>query len=166
MARLSIPICAVCDHLQRDHVAGSGHCQAKGDCRCLKFKRANGRSNKFNAKRVAGFDSKAEHDQWNELLILQRGGYLTELRHHVTFDVEPPNCERITWKVDFTYVECATGKLVALEYKGAEGEGYLIKRKLFRCRYPEIELRITTKDRSGRIVADPREARRRSRAAA
>lgn len=153
MARLNLDICN-CLHLRRDHIGGSAHCQANGDCQCLKYRKASGRS-RYGIQAVAGCGSADEAERYRELQLLERGGYITGLERQKRMLVTPDGWPEIWWRVDFFYFE--DGRPIAEEFKGVETEPYLLKRKLFRGRYAgEIELRVTAKER-GRIVADPRD---------
>lgn len=91
------------------------------------------------------FDSKAERDHYLELRLRQRAGEISDLRP----SPEQPKKERfvlaagITYTPDFTYTEA--GRRVADDVKGGRATAtahFRDKAKLFRERYPAIELRI------------------------
>jgi hypothetical protein len=91
------------------------------------------------------FDSQAEARRYGELCLLQQAGEISELRPSPA----QPKKERftlaggITYTPDFTYVE--RGHRVAEDVKGGRATAtahFRDKAKLFRERYPAIELRI------------------------
>lgn len=91
------------------------------------------------------FDSKAERDRYCELQLLARSGTISDLRPSTA----QPKKRRftlaagITYTPDFTYVEGR--RQVAEDVKGGKATAtahFKDKAKLFRERYPDIELRI------------------------
>ncbi len=91
------------------------------------------------------FDSQAERDRYCELQLLARAGTISELRPCPA----RPKKERFTlaggisYTPDFTYLE--QGRKVAEDVKGGKATAtahFKDKAKLFRERYPDIELRI------------------------
>lgn len=93
------------------------------------------------------FDSKKEARRYQELKQLQQSGAITALRLQPVYELQPKfkcngKTERaITYKADFEYIE--DGKTIVEDTKGMLTEVFKIKRKLFLCRYPEYELRLT-----------------------
>lgn len=88
------------------------------------------------------FDSQAEARRYGELLILVRAGAITDLAVHpryvLTDGPRPP-----VYVADFAYVE--QGRQVVEDVKGGKATqtpAFRLKAKLFRERYPHIELRI------------------------
>lgn len=109
--------------------------------------------NKYNAKRVTvdgkKFDSKAESRRYAELVLLERAGAITRLvchpRYIVWHGLNPDTMkrEKIEYIPDFEYIE--DGRTVAEDVKGGKATQttvFHMKAKMFRCVYPEIELRI------------------------
>lgn len=93
---------------------------------------------------VAGirFDSKAEANRYSELCLLQRAGSISDLecqpRYVLGGGKRPP-----IYVADFRYQE--EGRLIVEDVKGGKGTQtavFKLKAKLFRERYPDIELRI------------------------
>lgn len=89
------------------------------------------------------FDSRAELEYYQQLLILQSCGEISELRRQVKFLLIPgSDGERSTAYVcDFVYKN-KNGDLCADEFKGSKftmTEVYKIKRKLFKIKYPEYK---------------------------
>jgi len=102
---------------------------------------------KFGAIRTGGYASKLEARKAAELKLLERYGKIRNLAEQVVYEVQPDGCELIRWRIDFRYEEpnarYTTGyKTVCEEVKGLEQRDFVIKAKLFRWKYPEIELRI------------------------
>ena len=86
------------------------------------------------------FDSIREKKRYNELLLLERAGVITDLRLQVPFELIP--AQRINGKVverpckyiaDFVYEE--NGKTVVEDTKGMRTDKYIIKRKLMLYKY-------------------------------
>ena len=110
--------------------------------------------NKYYSKKVTvdgqTFDSKKEYKRYCELLLLEKGGAITELKRQVAFTVIPAQRETIeryspktgkrlkdkeviverecAYVADFTYKQ--DGKLVVEDTKGFRTKDYIIKRKL------------------------------------
>lgn len=105
---------------------------------------------KYNNRKVRRdgltFDSKKEHKRYNELLLLQQAGEITNLRRQVKFLLIPTQrgpmifgsrggvkngklLEReCTYIADFVYTE--NDKMVVEDAKGVRTKDYIIKRKL------------------------------------
>jgi hypothetical protein len=87
-----------------------------------------------NYRRTEGFGSKLEAAVYAILCARVKAGELRELRrqHCVILQDGGPK-EKISWKIDFSAVECETGKVRFFEAKGFEGERYRLLLKLFRA---------------------------------
>lgn len=99
------------------------------------------RRNKFGAVKTRGtsgrlFDSKAERDRAEELMLLERAGEIRDLVEQPRVELEPG----IRFKPDFSYVE--RGRLVHEDVKGVETERFRLIKKLWRLHGPSV-LRIT-----------------------
>jgi hypothetical protein len=83
------------------------------------------------------FDSVAERDRWLELNLLQKAGKIHDLRRQMPFELIPKqSSERaVTYVADFVY-NAGTVKVIE-DVKGAATRDYIIKRKLFKERYPD-----------------------------
>ena len=106
------------------------------------------RQNKYGNKRTTlhgiAFDSQKEAYRYNDLLLLQRVGKISNLRRQVRFNLIPAtNDERgVSYFADFTYTE--DGKNIVEDVKSEatkKDKTYIIKRKLLKWRYPEIVFR-------------------------
>ena len=82
------------------------------------------------------FDSKKEAKRYQELILLERAGVISDLQRQVKFVLIP--VQRINGKVverecsyvaDFVYLDEA-GKKVVEDTKGVKTKDYIIKRKL------------------------------------
>lgn len=104
------------------------------------------------------FDSHKEARRWEELLLLQRAGKITELRRQVEYELIPAQYEyyeryskkgerlkdgqklverKICYVADFVYTDTETGELKVEDVKGYKQGGaydvFVIKRKLMRA---------------------------------
>jgi len=86
------------------------------------------------------FDSKAEAKRYGELKLLEQAGKIWNFRVHPVYRMTAG----IKYIGDFEYIE-GTGrniKAVCEDVKGVETEAFRIKARLFREKYPYIELRL------------------------
>lgn len=92
------------------------------------------------------FDSLAERDRYKELQLLEYRGDITGLEVHPAFELQPAfskNGKRtraINYEADFSYFE--NGEKVIEDIKGKSTDLFLVKKKLFDYRYPELKLTI------------------------
>lgn len=100
--------------------------------------------NKYHARKTVidgiTFDSIAESNRYCQLRLLEQAGTITGLQVHKPFVVWDHGKEKIKYIADFTYQE--NGKTVCEDTKGVVTQVFRIKSKLFRARYPDIELRV------------------------
>lgn len=110
------------------------------------------------------FDSKKEADRYRELKLLERAGEICCLRLQVPFELIPAQYEEIgevytkgankgkpkrgkciekavTYIADFVYYNSDATVRTVEDVKGMRTPAYIIKRKLFRWRYPNYEFR-------------------------
>lgn len=96
------------------------------------------------------FDSKAEMERYHELLLIQKQGFIKDLRRQVHFELQEEfihkqhgNIRKIDYIADFTYLDngfrphCA-GRHIVEDVKGAKlmtTSEYKLKRKLFLHNY-------------------------------
>lgn len=90
---------------------------------------------KFGNRRSGGFDSQLERRRYNELLLLEKAGKISELRRQVKYELIPNQYKdgkclyrKVTYVADFTYME--DGALVVEDSKGFKTPEYIIKKKL------------------------------------
>lgn len=113
------------------------------DCSGFKSK------NKYNNAKVKSdgitFDSKKEHAKYNELVMMQKAGIISDLRSQVKFEIIPKDGdERAAFYVaDFVY-KTSDGKTIVEDVKSAitkKNPVYILKRKLFKHIYKEYLFR-------------------------
>lgn len=87
------------------------------------------------------FASAKEAKRYAELKMLEQAGEIAELDRQVKFELIPkqPGERACHYIADFVYLKC--GKTVVEDAKGYRTRDYIIKRKLFKQRYPEHEFR-------------------------
>ena len=97
------------------------------------------------------FDSAKEARRWEQLLLLQRAGKITELQRQVAYELIPAQYEtyprfskkgerlkdgqrllerKVEYVADFVYTDTDRGELVVEDTKGVKTKDYIIKRKL------------------------------------
>ena len=92
------------------------------------------------------FDSAAEAERYLALKDMAERGEITDLVLQPEFEILPSfscrgdNYRSINYRPDFGYTE--NGVHVVEDVKGFATDVFLMKAKLFRYRYPDIELRI------------------------
>lgn len=106
------------------------------------------KESKYHAKKVeiegVLFDSKKEAQLWVRLQNLQRMGVISELQRQVRFELVPKQKDEraVHYVADYVFKE--GDKLVVADCKSSMTKklpSYIIKRKLFKFRYPEYEFR-------------------------
>lgn len=118
------------------------------------------RSKYYNIKTKASdgnvFDSYKEARRWEQLLLLQKAGEITDLERQVTYELIPAQYEtierysktgrrlqdklrlverKVEYVADFVYHDAKTGELVVEDTKGVRTKDYIIKRKLMYAVY-------------------------------
>ena len=92
------------------------------------------------------FDSIAELRRYKELVLLVRAGAISDLTLQPSYELQPSfkangkTVRAIHYIADFQYSE--RGRTVVVDVKGMRTKEFNIKEKLFRFRYPDIDLRI------------------------
>ena len=97
------------------------------------------------------FDSHKEARRWQELLLLQKAGEITDLRRQVEYELIPAQYEtyerygkdgkrlkdgerllerKVTYVADFVYTIAETGENIVEDAKGVRTKDYILKRKL------------------------------------
>lgn len=95
------------------------------------------------------FDSKTEARRYTDLLILQKAGIISDLKCQPSFvllegfkDITGKREQAIKYRADFQYFE--DGRKVVEDVKSkatSKARDWSLRRKLFKHRFPEIELR-------------------------
>lgn len=98
------------------------------------------------------FDSQKEAMRWEQLLLLQKAGEITNLQRQVTYELIPNQYEtyeryskkdgkrlkdgtrlverKVDYIADFVYTDVKTGENIVEDTKGVKTKDYIIKRKL------------------------------------
>ena len=108
---------------------------------------------KYGARRATAadgtqFPSKAERDRYEELVLLQMAGAISELTCQPrfvlqeTFKSRGKTIRSISYVADFSYREPANSCLVVEDTKGMRTPVFRLKEKLFLKRYPNIDFRV------------------------
>lgn len=102
--------------------------------------------NKYHAKKTDGFDSKKEKRRYEQLLLMERAGQVSDLKRQVPFLLIPAQREpdtrgprggtmkgkvierAVQYIADFTYIK--DGVVCVEDTKGVRTPEYIIKRKL------------------------------------
>ena len=96
------------------------------------------------------FDSILEAKRYKELKILERNGEIKnlELQPHFllqeNFKKNGKAYRKIEYIADFKYEE--NGQVIVEDVKGKETEVFKLKRKMFEYNYPNLSLKIITKE--------------------
>lgn len=87
------------------------------------------------------FDSRKEADRYLVLRDMAKQGEIRGLQTQPEFELIPkqPGEQGVKYIADFLYEQA--GKTVVEDVKGYRTKDYIIKRKLFKWRYPGIEFR-------------------------
>lgn len=114
------------------------------------------KQNKYRNKEIsiAGqiFQSKLEAKRYRQLEVLQRAGEIKDLKMQVKYELQEAfnkngkHYRAITYIADFVYYDNRQRKIIVEDTKGIKTDVFKIKQKLFEKKYPELEIRIITKD--------------------
>lgn len=96
---------------------------------------------KYHNKKVVRdgetFDSVKEYRRFCELLLLEKGGVISDLQRQVKYVLIPSQKEgkktierECSYRADFVYHDNETGETIVEDVKGMRTEVYKIKRKL------------------------------------
>ncbi len=95
------------------------------------------KGNKFNARRVAGFDSTDEYRYYTESVrIRELAGDLYDLKIHPRFELIPG----LEYEADFSFLERTRPGLTVVDVKGKSLALFRAKAKLFKYFYPQHRL--------------------------
>lgn len=105
------------------------------------------RGAKYHNTRADGYDSQAERARHAELMLMEQAGAISNLRRQPRYVLQEAfttyraeNIRAIVYVGDFEYRE--GGRVVCEDVKGVRTEVFKLKAKLFKWRYPDIELRV------------------------
>ncbi len=107
------------------------------------------RNNKVQIDRYV-FDSQLEGRRYRELALLEKAGEIKNLRLQVPFLLQDSfkkngkTYRKIEYIVDFVYEE--KGQTIVEDTKGMKTDVFKIKQKLFEYKYPNLTLKVITKE--------------------
>lgn len=96
------------------------------------------------------FYSVLEANRYRELMLLQRAKEISNLKLQVPFVLQEgfkkngKTHRKIEYIADFVYEE--NGQTIVEDTKGMETETFKIKQKLFEYKYPDLNLKIITRE--------------------
>ncbi len=96
------------------------------------------------------FDSNLEATRYKELKLLQRAKQISNLRLQVPFLLQESFKKngiahrKIEYIADFVYEK--NGQTIVEDTKGMKTETFKIKQKLFEYKYPELSIKIITRE--------------------
>ncbi len=96
------------------------------------------------------FDSNLEATRYKELKLLQRAKQISNLRLQVPFLLQEgfkkngKTHRKIEYIADFVYE--VDGQTIVEDTKGMKTETFKIKQKLFEYKYPELSIKIITRE--------------------
>lgn len=102
------------------------------------------RQNKYRNKKTVvdgiTFDSKKEANRYLELKILEKAGEIKDLKLQERFEIIPKQKgeRNAVYKADFSYFDNNKNIQVVEDTKGFKTAEYILKRKLFKLKYPDI----------------------------
>ena len=89
--------------------------------------------NKYRAQRTSGFSSKLEYAVYTLLKARERKGEISDIQCQQSIILQDGSrYVKISWKVDFSFIDVKSGLLNFAEAKGFSTDVYKIKLKLFR----------------------------------
>ena len=110
--------------------------------------------NKYKNRKIVvdniKFDSILEANRYQELKLLQKAKQISNLRLQVPFLLQEgfkkhgKTHRKIEYIADFVYEE--NGQTIVEDTKGMKTETFKIKQKLFEYKYPELSIKIITRE--------------------
>jgi hypothetical protein len=105
---------------------------------------------KYHARKLTvdgrTFDSRAEANRYRQLVLLQRAGKISALACQVRFVLQDgfkkngKTYRPIVYVADFTYTDNERDRVVVEDVKGVRTKEYLLKKKLFEKKYPNLTI--------------------------
>ena len=92
------------------------------------------------------FDSKAEARRYCELKMLEKAGEIADLQMQFSFQLQPPfrkngkTIRAINYIADFVYTDTRKRRIVVEDVKGFKTKEYLLKKKLFEYKFPDLTI--------------------------
>lgn len=110
--------------------------------------------NKYRNRKIVvdniKFESNLEAERYRQLKLLQRAKQISNLRLQVPFLLQEgfkkngKTHRKIEYIADFVYDE--NGQTIVEDTKGMKTETFKIKQKLFEYKYPDLNLKIITRE--------------------
>lgn len=97
------------------------------------------------------FDSRLEANRYCELKLLYQAGEITQLRLQPEFELIPAfrkngkAYRKTVYRADFMYFDKKTGKYIVEDAKGFKTDVYMLKRKLFEHKFPNLTIKEVTR---------------------
>jgi hypothetical protein len=97
------------------------------------------------------FDSKLEAKRYQELKLLERANEIESLELQPEFELIPSfkkngkTIRRTIYKGDFSYIDKRTGKRIIEDTKGYKTKDYILKKKMFEYKFPELTIKEVNK---------------------
>ena len=107
------------------------------------------RNNRMQINRYV-FDSQLEGTRYRQLKLLESAGEISNLRLQVPFLLQDSfrkngkTYRKIEYIADFVYEE--KGQTIVEDTKGMKTDVFKIKQKLFEYKYPDLTLKVVTKE--------------------
>lgn len=92
------------------------------------------------------FDSKREAKRYCELKLLEKAGEIADLECQWKFELQMPfrkngkTIRAIYYIADFAYFDKKKCRIVVEDVKGYKTKEYLLKKKLFEYKYPDLTI--------------------------
>ncbi len=92
------------------------------------------------------FDSIREGNRYRELKLLEKAGKIKDLSLQHKFELQPSfkkngtTFRKITYIADFVYFDLERMAIVVEDVKGFRTKEYLLKKKLFEFKFPELTI--------------------------
>ena len=112
--------------------------------------------NKYGNRKVTVdgyvFDSALEAKRYRQLVLLERAGEIKDLKLQVPFELQEAFRKNgkyyraITYKADFVYYNNRLKHTVVEDTKGMKTEVFKMKQKMFERKYPDLTIKIVTKN--------------------
>ena len=112
-------------------------------------------TNKYKNKKTTingiKFDSKLEAKRFTELKLLEKSGLIEDLKLQPSFQLIPTfkkngtTFRKTSYKADFQYYDKEKERTIIEDTKGFKTKEYIIKKKLFEYKYPELTIKEVKK---------------------
>jgi len=87
------------------------------------------RRNKYNAKRISGFDSQLEYSVYQWLKLLEDTGQATDIKKQEKVSLTKA---QVQCRIDFSYIDTESNEKIYVEAKGVETPRWRLIKKLWK----------------------------------